>query len=372
MIVLVGLLAVSGNKYIKAVNKITFIIGVAGMVILSAIMLATTQAQFQSTFDNFAGAGTYQNIIMVAHKSGWNPNVDWLMPTLLSLPLSYFAIQGYAWNAYYSGEVRRISKSMTVAVIASIFFSAGIFALIAYIAQTAFGADFLTSAGYLFNAQPSSYAVSVPPYLSTFIALMNTNLIVNLIIIASYLAWGYLLIINYYFISSRHFLAWSFDRAVPSIFGSVNERFHSPVNSLIISGLLGWIALIFYTFLPTIIGAVNVLFFFLAAEILDGLAGGVFPWRKKDVFESTPEFIRKKIGGLPVITVLGVYAILFIVGLFIATLLNPASLGPFGIPTAVPTLVTFLLGAGSYMGMKAYYGKRGLDISLAFKSIPPE
>ena len=128
MIVLVGLLAVSGNKYIKIVNKMTFIIGVAGMVILAAIILATNQAQFQSTFDNFAGTGSYQNIIMSAHKFGWNPNVDWVMPTLLSLPLSYFAIQGYAWNAYYSGEVRHVSRNMTIAVIASIVFSAGIFA----------------------------------------------------------------------------------------------------------------------------------------------------------------------------------------------------------------------------------------------------
>ena len=201
---------------------------------------------------------------------------------------------------------------------------------------------------------------------------MNTNLIVNLIILASYLAWGYLLIINYYFISARHFLAWSFDRAVPSAFGSVSDRFHSPVNSLIISGLLGWIALIFYTFTPTAIGAVNVLFFFLAAEILDGLAGGVFPWRKKDVFESTLDFIRKKIGGLPVITILGAYSVLFIVFLIVTSLYNPSAIGPYGITTALPTAVTFLLGAGSYFGMKAYYSKRGLDIGLAYKSIPPE
>lgn len=372
MIVLVGLLAVSGNRYIKVANNVTFIIGVAGMIILSAIILMTTQSQFQSILDNFAGAGTYQNMITTAHESGWNPHVDWVMPTILSVPLAYLGMQGYAFNAYFTGEIKRVSRSMSAAVIGSILFSAGVFAIIASTSENAFGSDFLTSAVYLFNAKPSSYPLSVPPYLSSFIALMNTNLIVNLIILASYLAWAYLLIINYYFIGTRHFLAWSFDRTIPSAFGEVSDRFHSPVRSIVIMGFMGWIALIFYTYLGPVVGAVNVLFFFLAAEILDGVAGGVFPWLKKDVFASTPVFVRRKIAGLPVITILGAWATLFIAGLFITSLLNPAAAGPYGISTALPTVLVFLLGVGSYYGMKTYFAKRGLDISMAFKSIPPE
>jgi APA family basic amino acid/polyamine antiporter len=372
LIVLVGLVAVSGNKYIKTANTITFIIGTVGFLFLFAIIVATTQSQFRSTLDNFAGAGTYQNIITTAHQSGWNLNVDWVMPTLLSVPLAYFSLQGYAFNAYFTGEIKRVSRSMTAAVIGSIVFSAGIFAITASASENAFGKDFVTSAGYLFLATPSSYPLSVPPYLSSFIALMNTNLIVNLIILASYLCWAYLLIINYYFLASRHFLAWAFDRTIPSAFGEVSDRLHSPVRALLITGFLGWIALLFYTFLGPIMGSVNVLFFFLAAEILDGVAGGVLPWRLKDFFASTPAFVRRKIGGLPVITILGAYAVLFIASLFVISLLNPATVGPFGIPTAVPTVLVFLLGVGSYFAMKAYFANRGLDISMAFKSIPPE
>jgi amino acid transporter len=201
---------------------------------------------------------------------------------------------------------------------------------------------------------------------------MNSNLPLNILVLVSYLAWGYLLIINYYFISARILLAWSFDRAAPSILGSVSDRFHSPVLGLIIAGILGWIALFFYSYVSVALAAVNVAFFFLVAQMLDGLGGALLSSRGKSIFEMSPGFIQKRIGGIPVISLLGVYSIAFIVFLFVSLIYNPATLGPSGLPTVLPTAAAFVVGIASYLGMKSYYLKRGMDISMVFKMIPPE
>jgi basic amino acid/polyamine antiporter, APA family len=369
MIFLVGLLAISGNRLIKVANKITFVIGTLGMLLIIGILASTSQSQFITAFNSFAGAGMYQNITATAHAAGWNPNVNWFSPTFLSLPLSFFAIAGYAFNTYYGGEIRKVSRTMSIAVVGSIFFTAAIFSIIAQLAQSAFGNDFMTSAGYLANN--GKWPLGPAPYVNNFVAMLNTNPLINAIIIASFICWGYLLIINYYFIPSRHFLAWSFDRSVPAFFGSVSDRFHSPVISLVICGVIGWIALVIYTYLPADFGAVNLTFFFVIAFLLDGLAG-IALWRKPALLNSTPEFVRRKVGGIPVISILGIYSLIFISYLFVASLENPAAIGAFGAGTVVPTIGAFIIGAVSYLGMRQYYKTRGLDIGLAFREIPPE
>ncbi len=369
VIILVGLLAISGNRWIKLANKVTFIVGTLGMLLIIAVLATTSQATFQTAFNNFAGAGMYQNITATAHAAGWNPNVNWLSPTFLSLPISFFAIAGYAFNTYYGGEVRKVSRSMSIAVVGSIFFTAAIFSVIAQLAQSAFGNNFITSAGYLANI--GKWPIGPAPYVNTFVAMINTNPVINAIIITSFICWGYLLIINYYFIPSRHFLAWSFDRSVPSIFGSVSDRFHSPVLAIVICGVIGWIALIFYSFLPAYVGPVNLTFFFVIAFLLDGLAG-IALWRKPSLLNAAPAFVRRKVGGVPVISILGLYSIIFMGYLLVVSLENPAAVGAFGYATAIPTVGAFLIGAISYVAMRAYFKNRGMDIGLAFREIPPE
>ncbi|MDA4112243.1 MAG: hypothetical protein OK439_06855 [Thaumarchaeota archaeon] len=369
MIILIGLIAIGGNRFIKMANKIAFLVGTIGMLLIIGVLATTSQPQFQTAFDNFAGAGTYQNITATAHAAGFNTNVNWLNPTLLSLPLSFFAIAGYSFNTYYGGEIRKVSKTMSVAVVGSIFFTGAFFSAIAALAQNALGNDFITSASYLASA--GKWPLGPAPYVNTFVAMINSNPIINAIIILSFIAWGYMLIINYYFISSRHFLAWSFDRSVPSFFGSVNDRLHSPVVSLVVCGIIGWIALIFYVFLPAPIGAVNLTFFFIIAFLLDGLAG-IALWRKPSLLNSAPGFVQRKVGGIPVISILGIYSILFMGYLLYESLQNPAAIGAFGWATLIPTVGAFIIGAGSYLGMRAYYKRRSLDITLAFKEIPPE
>ncbi|MDA4131231.1 MAG: hypothetical protein OK457_10710, partial [Thaumarchaeota archaeon] len=369
MIFLIGLVAIGGNRFIKTANKFAFLIGTLGMVLIIGVLATTNQAQFQTAFDNFAGAGSYQNITATAHAAGFNPSVNWFNPTLLSLPLSFFALAGYSFNTYYGGEIRKVSRTMSIAVVGSIIFTGVFFSAIASLAQSAFGNDFISSASYL--ASQSKWPLAPSPYVNTFVAMINSNPIINAIIILSFIAWGYLLIINYYFILSRHFLAWSFDRSVPSFFGSVSDRLHSPVVALTVCGIIGWIALLFYVYLPAPLGAVNLTFFFIIAFLLDGLAG-ISLWRKPSLLNSAPRFAQRRVGGIPVISILGLYSVLLMGYLLVESLQNPAINGPFGWTTLGPAVAAFIIGTVSYLGMKSYYKNRGLDISLAFKEIPPE
>ena len=151
------------------------------MLLIIGVFATTSQAQFQTAFNNFAGAGMYQNITATAHAAGYNPNVNWLSPTSLSLPLSFFAIAGYAFNTYYGGEIRRVSRTMSIAVIGSIIFTGAFFSVIAALAQNAFGYNFITGASYLSSI--SKWPLGPAPYVNTFVAMVNSDPIINTIVI---------------------------------------------------------------------------------------------------------------------------------------------------------------------------------------------
>ena len=154
--------------------------------------------------------------------------------------------------------------------------------------------------------------------------------------------------------------------------GSVNDRLHSPVTGTIVTLVLAIIALIGYTYLPTYLGPVNLTYVYLVGFLFDGLAGIAIPWRLKATFQSSPAMLKRKIGPIPVVAILGAYTFIFLATLLIVSLANPAIAGSFGIVTASSVIGAFLLGAVSYIAMRQYHLRRGIDISYAFKQVPPE
>jgi APA family basic amino acid/polyamine antiporter len=372
MIIAIGLLMIAGPRLLKRVNLIAFIFGTLGFLLIIAVTVSVSQPQFQSIFDNFAGPGAYQNMISTAHTAGWSIPSDWVTPTLLSLPLSWFGLLGFSYNTYWSGEVKKVTRNMSLSVVFSILFTSFFFSIIALLMAQSFGIDFLTSIGYIFNAAPAQYTLSVPPWVNVFVAIVNSNPILNGLLIVSYIFWGYFLLVSYYMIASRHILAWSFDRAFPSALASVSDRFHSPVRAIILTAVISIVALTFFAFLPTILAPVNLTFILIVAFMLDGFAGMALPWTKKALFESAPAMCKKKVAGIPLLALLGAYTVIFILFLFFESLFNPAIIGDFGTATGGTAVALLIIGAVIYFVMKAYYASKGLDISLAYKELPPE
>ena len=94
--------------------------------------------------------------------------------------------------------------------------------------------------------------------------------------------------------------------------------------------------------------------------------------------------MRKKVGGLHLISVIGIVWLIFIIpafGLFMAWPIIAGASGlssisgavTYAITQGVGTLVAVMLvGAAIYWLSRWYNAKRGIDMSLLFKSVPPE
>jgi len=159
---------------------------------------------------------------------------------------------------------------------------------------------------------------------------------------------------------SRYLLAQSFDRFLPSRISYVSPRFASPVYafliSLVVTVVLVGLAAFYYSGLSGLFGAIiaSMIYF-----VFVGLAAAVWGIRKE---KGSAKLI------LAVAGILNVFVFGFLTYQFIA---YPAvwSLNSLTVAFVVGT---FVLGAVVYYASKAYHARKGVDISLAYKEIPPE
>jgi len=124
--------------------------------------------------------------------------------------------------------------------------------------------------------------------------------------------------------------------------------------------LPAWTAYIGYT-----------IFTWFLAWILLGVAGIVFPYRRKLLFDSAPPVVRGRFLGLPVITWLGIFTT--IISVSICTyLLIPFFKGDMPYTMIVMSIILLVLPLIIYYLSKASYANQGINIDIQFLEIPSD
>jgi hypothetical protein len=109
-----------------------------------------------------------------------------------------------------------------------------------------------------------------------------------------------------------------------------------------------------------------VIFFFIG-----GFAAIVFPWKKKDLFEASPSMVKKRVAGIPVMSILGVVNTIFFAYMIYSTMSNPFyyNITPF---VYVFTASVYIIPLAIYLISKVIRKNQGIDIDMLWKEIPPE
>jgi basic amino acid/polyamine antiporter, APA family len=103
-----------------------------------------------------------------------------------------------------------------------------------------------------------------------------------------------------------------------------------------------------------------------------GIAAAVLPFHRKEWFERAPAAMRRKIGSLPLITILGVFTLVGGLSLTYASISPATSLIPLNPPLLLVPVIVIVIGIVVYYISAAYHKSRGINLSLGFAEIPPE
>jgi amino acid transporter len=163
-------------------------------------------------------------------------------------------------------------------------------------------------------------------------------------------------------------LAWSFDRLMPRQLGQVDKRFHAPLIATAICGVVSLVSLWVYVYTPYL-GFFSQLFAVAFSFLVTSIAAIVFPFRKKEMFESSPANI--KIAGVPLMALIGVANTIFML-VFIYQNWTDAALGSNSPQSVALILGILVISFVLYWVIRAFRKRQGIDIDALYREIPPE
>ena len=369
-----AVLAIAGAKAVRGFLYIAWALAVIGIIVMWAVVASTTPAAFAAKWDSVLGHySTYNGLTTLATQNGWSVPTITLAASVASAPFAALFLLGGNFANVVAGEVKNVKRAIPVALLLSLILGIVIWSITAQLTLNSLGENWMYAVGYLWDNAPSAYSNVMPlaptyPMMVSLIAFPNQLMV--FVVLFTMLAGSLTAPFVYFWIPSRYFFAWSFDRIIPTKMADVSKRFRTPHISVITITLMSVLifALYWFTSWPTAetIGT----FLWAFCFVVPGIATTIFPYTKKDLLDAAPGWMRKKIGSVPVISILGLLTTLSFFYIGYLALTNPL--------IVVPTLAGSGLAIGIvvvciviYYASVYYHKKHGLDIELAFKEIPP-
>jgi len=362
-----------GLNVVRRVMLGLFIITGIGTLLWLLTMLVGNNASFVARFNTAMGAGAYQKIIQTAQEAGRTVNPATAgRNSFYALIYAFQMYGGFQMIGYFSGEIKRVSRSAIQAIMVALGVGALFFIIGAQIIVRYFGYDFISSVAYLANTAPDKLDLPLGYYLSSFIIYMTSNPLLKMIVSLGFLATIVWILLPQMLIITRNMFAWSFDRLIPSWIAEVNEKTHSPINATIISGILIYIMLLvtlltaFWSYLVNLAGVGA------AVGSLVAISAIIFPYRRKDIFEKAPSIVKKLVFNVPILTWAGIFTLITqLVTAFVA-FTTPSIGGAVSMVSLLSSLAVFVLAFPIYLIPFMVNKRQGLDTSLAYKELPPE
>jgi len=376
VIALFATLVITGMRAYVKVQLAAFILGVVGTIIGFGYLSAISHSTYVSVFNKVmapytSNSNTYDFIISQATKNGWTPPTTTisLIGMLSVLPSAFIAIPWVQGSAFIGSEIRNVKRSQIFGMLLALLFVGGVTAAIAFVLVQKVGLNFLSAFSYLEYTNSSAIS-SVPllPFVNSISFVVLTNPVLNVLAGVGFVLLGWMYIAQNMINDSRIIFAWSFDRLLPERFASVSERFHTPVLATLLVSVLGWVFLVLITFEPAL-SVVSSMFAFNFVMFIVGSAALLFPFIKKQLFESSP--VSWKLGKLPVLSLFGLGTILLNAWAAYNYLVNPV----YGVNTPISeelVVAVIITGIVAYAFAKLYAKRKGIDTSSVFKEIPPD
>jgi amino acid transporter len=220
----------------------------------------------------------------------------------------------------------------------------------------------------------ASFGLTSAPLYSEIASVATGNVFLAILILGGFIFWSYTWLPGQILNASRNLVAYSLDGIMPRQLSYVHPRFHTPVIAvwLVSIGSIVFLYLYIYT---AVFATLTGIFGFILSFGLVSIAAILFPYRLKDVFESSP--VRWRLAGVPVITIMGVLALISCIVSEVIFLKDPlagfqqADGSPYW-SRIIYNVAIFASGLVIYFVARAINRRRGVDIDRRFASIPVE
>ncbi len=375
-IVVIGLifLAICSFIVILPTRKVVQFLAIAfyGSLITWVIILfslaVSTPEIFQANWDKFAGAGSYAGMIDAATAQGMNYSSNIFGTTMAGLIMGFWIFYGYYISTFFAGEVKQASNNLFIGSAGSLVGSCLVFVVGAIFLQRLVPLKWLSAVGFLSNKG----VATAMPWITFYASVAHPSVILAWIVAIFWILGLIALSVTYFFYTSRIVFAWAFDRIIPDRVAYVSPKSHTPVITIVITIVLSIVGLIDAATGGLIAAHLSFAFFAVTTQLVAVIAITLFPFLKPELFENCPMIVKRRIGKVPVITIIGGITLVYLIWLIVASFLFPAVGGIISLETILTLAGMFVSGLVVYYIARWYrLNKEGIDITKTFKSVPP-
>lgn len=379
LLLIAGLLVTLGLRVFRWAFRFIFIYYFLSAIVLAVALLSTNHEAFVNALNTFGGPGAYQKALTDAGEYGVY-TFSWSQTLLASVPLGFLTFTGFQVSTYLGGETKNPRRTQAMAMGVAMLITWIYLVVLSYQSSLVFGDGFLQAVGYLWGTNPSLLPLSTPPSITFLVSLVYPNAFLAILLNSAWTLGTWLIVPVCLLGATRIVFAQSFDRTLPEAMSRVNEKLHSPLNTVLIMFVFAEIWLVILYFYGFILGMFTLSLAAPVAWSLTAISAMLFPYVKRDLYEDQmrglPTWMRAKPLGIPLLTIGGTI-LLVAMAVWIGAMFSPSVrylfLGPLiaaGLVVIGGILVFSFLW---YYAIRAYRLRReGVDISQAFKEIPPE
>jgi len=352
-------------KAVKWITRVIFYLPMVATVVAAATFLAVGPGGAPSAFNQIWGAGAYQKILDAAGTKGWGFPGFSMDATVASLVVPFWAWTAFEAITFASGEVKSPKRSMLTGFTGGFLACALMYVGVSWAVYYPYG-NFIGAYVFLANKAPDVLSTIMPvitPSVPFFAASLMGNIWLGVIVSLLMCLWFANSILPVFVATTRMLFGLAFDRALPEKFCEVNKR-GSPTlaaHVTMIWGLIG-VAITAIPGVDIILGILD--FTMLNYFWLLGFAALLLPYLKTEIYKRSP--IQWTIGGIPVISILGLYTIA--AGFWIVCF----SILEFTYTVAAIMSFFIAIGFVIYAWKQAKNVKAGIDTSKIYAEIPPE
>jgi amino acid transporter len=368
-----ALFVVRSTRSILKIFRYTLPLSLIGLLAFAVGLLMHSTGTLHANFDHYIqGASGVKHATAVAAASakanGFSIVPFSLAATVLAITWPSFSLPYYLGSAYFAGEVRSGRRVQLLAgPVTALIGVAGSLILLA-LSLGQLGSGFL---GSIAAADPARLGRGGAPTYMEVAAGSSGNIVLGVLILIGFGSWLIPTVPMSLLIMTRCILGWSMDRVVPDALSKVSGRTNSPYVAVIVvtavSAVISWFWA--YTSVFTVVvGA----FGQVITLGIGCLAASLIPWKQRDLYATSP--IAGYLGRLPKLTIIALLGALGALLITINFARDPSS----GVNVQASP-VMFWVSIGMFpAGVALYYlsgairRHQGIDLSLAFREIPPE
>jgi amino acid transporter len=373
--ILASILISLGMRTYARIQKFCFYGGVLGLVIMFALLLFNSNADFVGAFNSQArelygaGGNAYQQTL---EAGSINTNLGALAfgPTLLLIPMIVFFNLWSNWGATLYGEVRGASdfRKNIYAMGGALLVTSAVAAIMLLLFAKTFGWDFYYAANNAYWAGEGP--ISAWPYPGLFAAFLFNSPILQFILVAVLALWFFGWVGSVFLSSTRVVFATAFDRVLPEWVSKTSRNgvpYYALALMLVPSIPISYLYAFGENFATYTLDATLV----IATTFLgSAIAAAILPWRKPEIYSASP-IAQYNVLGLPLITLAASMFSIFLVFCLYKWLTDDT----YGInngQSLIYMLVLYGIAIALYVAFRLIRRAQGMDLNMVYDEIPEE